>query len=298
MSQNPVISKAIHLWNQGQTQQAYQILVDYIEANTPAGKDPTIKEAANLWKKKQHKQAILALAERVKELGEIPEASTELSTTASDEHHDTTAGDQPHSGKDGLSTQALTTLGIATGMVTLGLIVCVILLLTSTKSLQKRATRLERSVELLQTKVKIVDDSVSRAFSDIRTIAAGLDYVTPLAENADFHAHSHSYSDERLKTGVQDIPAPLERVLSLRGVQFEWDIETFPEMDFEDGKQIGFIAQEVEQIFPELVTTDTTGYKMIDYAKLTVVLVEALKEQQLEIETLEQQIALIQGESK
>jgi hypothetical protein len=48
-------------------------------------------------------------------------------------------------------------------------------------------------------------------------------------------------------------------------------------MNFSDGKQIGFIAQEVEKALPELVTTDTNGYKSVAYANVVPVLVEAVK---------------------
>jgi hypothetical protein len=46
---------------------------------------------------------------------------------------------------------------------------------------------------------------------------------------------------------------------------------------FSDDKQIGLIAQDVETVLPELVKTGTDGYKSVSYAKLTVVLVEAIK---------------------
>jgi hypothetical protein len=48
-------------------------------------------------------------------------------------------------------------------------------------------------------------------------------------------------------------------------------------MNFADGRQIGFIAQEVEKILPELVTTDRDGYKSVAYANIVPVLVEAVK---------------------
>ena len=55
---------------------------------------------------------------------------------------------------------------------------------------------------------------------------------------------------------------------------------------FEEGRQIGLIAQEVEAVFPELVKTDSQGYKAVSYEKLTAVLVEAMKEQQAKISEL------------
>ena len=64
-------------------------------------------------------------------------------------------------------------------------------------------------------------------------------------------------------------------------------------MNFEESEQFGFIAQEVEEILPGLVRTDSDGFKSIDYAKISVVLVEALKEQQKQIEELEEKINLL-----
>jgi hypothetical protein len=54
-------------------------------------------------------------------------------------------------------------------------------------------------------------------------------------------------------------------------------------MEFTGRKQIGFIAQDLEKIFPEMVFTDDKGYKSIDYSRLTPVLVETIKEQQKQI---------------
>ena len=76
----------------------------------------------------------------------------------------------------------------------------------------------------------------------------------------------------------------------LRGVSFDWKIDQYPELRFSNRNQMGFIAQEVEEIFPELVKEDHEGYKAIDYGKFTPIIVEAMKEQQQEIEDLQQEI--------
>lgn len=96
-----------------------------------------------------------------------------------------------------------------------------------------------------------------------------------------------AYSDQRLKTNVQTIENPLQLVNKLRGVTFDW-IET--------GKHsYGLIAQEVEQVIPELVLETTNGnteidtattVKSVDYSKLVSVLIEAVKEQQQQIDKL------------
>ncbi len=59
--------------------------------------------------------------------------------------------------------------------------------------------------------------------------------------------------------------------------------------------QVGFIAQEVEQIVPSVVVTGPDGYKSVDYAKLTPLLVEALKTQQEEIRAVKARVEALEG---
>ena len=100
---------------------------------------------------------------------------------------------------------------------------------------------------------------------------------------------SVSQSDIRYKKNITNLNSSLSKVNNLRGVSYYWTQEDFPKKDFSDKKQIGFIAQEVEKMFPELVFTDKMGYKSVDYAKMTAVLVEAIKEQQKQIEQLQKE---------
>ncbi len=76
----------------------------------------------------------------------------------------------------------------------------------------------------------------------------------------------------------------------LRGVRFEWRQDDFPEKKFESGAQIGLIAQEVENVLPEVVSTDEDGFKSVAYQNITAVLIEALKEQQAQIEALRTEV--------
>jgi hypothetical protein len=90
-------------------------------------------------------------------------------------------------------------------------------------------------------------------------------------------------SDERLKTDINPIGNALGKVLKMNGVTYEWRVSEFPEMGFDKGLQYGLIAQELEQIVPELVGTDNEGWKSIEYSHLVPLLIEALKEQQLQM---------------
>lgn len=91
-----------------------------------------------------------------------------------------------------------------------------------------------------------------------------------------------SPSDQRHKQNIHSLKNALTKLQGLRGVSFKWKDNTQ-----NADPQIGLIAQEVEKVLPELVSTDSDGYKSIAYGKLTAVLVEAIKEQQLQIERLE-----------
>lgn len=95
-------------------------------------------------------------------------------------------------------------------------------------------------------------------------------------------------SDSRLKTNVNVISSALDKVVKLRGVTFNWDSSKKPSADKK--LQYGFIAQEVEKIFPELVTTDSEGFKSLNYIGIVPVLTEAVKELKAENDELKSTI--------
>ena len=97
-------------------------------------------------------------------------------------------------------------------------------------------------------------------------------------------------SDARYKTNVATIDNALATVQQLRGVSYDWKRNEFPEMNFKPSKDLGLIAQEVEKVLPELVNTDDKGFKSVQYSHLVSVLVEAIKEQQKQIETLKAEV--------
>jgi hypothetical protein len=98
-------------------------------------------------------------------------------------------------------------------------------------------------------------------------------------------------SDIRYKRDLSTISNSLSSVLSLNGIYYYWKKDEFPSMQFNDKRQIGFSAQEIEKLFPEIVMTDANGYKSVDYGRLTPVLVEAIKQQQEQINDLKKEIA-------
>ncbi len=104
-------------------------------------------------------------------------------------------------------------------------------------------------------------------------------------------------SDVRLKVNVQPLENVLDKMGRICGVTFDWN---------ENGKavvgkaatgkrEIGVIAQDVESVFPELVVTGSDGYKRVDYAKMTAVLIEAVKELKAENDALKTRIEALES---
>ena len=116
-------------------------------------------------------------------------------------------------------------------------------------------------------------------------------------------------SDARFKTNVRSLAGCLKLVSGLRPVRYQWDTTNPACQSFDDKPQIGFIAQEVLKVLPELVTQDEEGYYAMDYGRLTAVLTGAVQElhqmlidrgeqldaQQERIEQLEQSNARLQA---
>ena len=108
-------------------------------------------------------------------------------------------------------------------------------------------------------------------------------------------------SDVRLKKNVQSLTGALDKVLKLRGVTYYWKNReemaaakgvAADKMDYgyDDKKHIGVIAQELEEVFPELVHTADDGFKSVEYSTLAPILIEAIKEQQTIIDNQQKQI--------
>lgn len=101
-------------------------------------------------------------------------------------------------------------------------------------------------------------------------------------------------SDIRLKSNVREIPNALAKTNSLRGVLFNWTNENDPDFNIDQEStqdQMGMIAQEVEQVCPELVCLNgVKDYKTIRYAETTALLIEAVKELTSKVTALEQKV--------
>jgi len=98
-----------------------------------------------------------------------------------------------------------------------------------------------------------------------------------------------SSSDKKLKENIKPISKPLDKVLKLNGVEFDWKELTAEEkktIHGNEGHDVGVIAQEVEKVLPEVVQTRDNGYMAVKYEKMVPLLIEAIKELKAEIEDL------------
>ncbi|MEA3288348.1 MAG: tail fiber domain-containing protein [Candidatus Marinimicrobia bacterium] len=109
----------------------------------------------------------------------------------------------------------------------------------------------------------------------------------------EFHSNGNAWmagslgqnSDRRLKRNINTVVNALNKVMSMRGVSYNWN-QVHPNGLTPDTRlHYGFVAQEMEDVLPEIVVDNTNGYKTISYSEVSSVLVEAIKEQQSQIES-------------
>ena len=97
-----------------------------------------------------------------------------------------------------------------------------------------------------------------------------------------------STSDIRLKDNIKSIDKALDKVNSIQGIEFDW-IEK-EEVHGNSGHDIGVIAQEIENILPDVVTTRDNGYKAVKYEKIVPLLIEAIKDLSKQVDGLKRLI--------
>jgi hypothetical protein len=100
------------------------------------------------------------------------------------------------------------------------------------------------------------------------------------------------FSDRRIKTNFSIIDQPIYKINQLNGYYFNW--KSNPDGD----RQVGVIAQEVQKVLPELVSETKDGYLSVSYSQLTALLIEAVKEQQEQIEELNNKVNDIENLQK
>ena len=117
--------------------------------------------------------------------------------------------------------------------------------------------------------------------------SAGLYSTEVKVENNKIYASNGFYqsSDERLKSFEDGIEVDLDKLCALRKSYFRYKNDA-------DNRQIGVSAQEVSQIYPEIVSKDENGYLSVDYAKLSVIALKAIDELNNDIKAIKNKIGL------
>lgn len=129
---------------------------------------------------------------------------------------------------------------------------------------------------------------VAPKFTDYNNGAFYLDPAnTSTSLNVAGDVVAYASSDIRFKNNVTPITNALDKLSKIGGYTFDWNEISHKETGKKD---IGVIAQEVEEILPEIVQTRSNGYKAVDYQKLTALLIESVKEQQFIIDDLKSRI--------
>jgi hypothetical protein len=101
-----------------------------------------------------------------------------------------------------------------------------------------------------------------------------------------------------LKDNIKKLEKVLDTAKKIEGVRFEWDsthskIAKHEHIHFKSafsGESIGVIAQEIEKVIPEIVFTDTEGYKSVEYGQLVSIGIGSVQEQQIRIESIYKRI--------
>jgi len=92
-------------------------------------------------------------------------------------------------------------------------------------------------------------------------------------------------SDKRLKDNIKPIQNAAEKINKIGGYEFDWN----DKQELYEGHDVGVIAQEIEEVLPEVVETREDGYKAVDYKKIVPLLIEGIKDLQKQIDELKKQ---------
>ena len=159
----------------------------------------------------------------------------------------------------------------------------------------------------LTSGVLTVDGKVASTTLDVTgattlggTVAVGgahSDATKELYVNGDIYATgtSTSASDARFKRNITSVTDALEVARKARAVTFSFQTDAFPERRFPKTKQAGVVAQELEAVLPDLVSTDDHGYKGVAYERLGVYALAAVKELDEEVRALRAALDLVRA---
>ncbi|SHN16177.1 tail fiber domain-containing protein, partial [Flavobacterium xinjiangense] len=118
----------------------------------------------------------------------------------------------------------------------------------------------------------------------------GLSFATrgdaSFGQDVTVNGNFYTPSDSRLKTHIETLDNVLQKIEQIRGIRFEYK----DQHKYATGLKVGVIAQELQSVYPEMVTQGKDGFLKVDYTQLTGILIQAVKEQQKEIDALRAQM--------
>lgn len=155
------------------------------------------------------------------------------------------------------------------------------------------------------------DENLVNFCDEDQFMSPGTEYYEAILAYIDGSGYYYQISDSTTKEAIQNISLSLSKIMKLRGVEYYHkkndDLDTLKtEGNQNNGfrgnthqlkeKKSGFLAQEVESIIPEAVTTNKAGKKYMNYQAIIPYLVEAIKEQQLQLNKQSQEIELMHNQ--
>ena len=159
---------------------------------------------------------------------------------------------------------------------------------------QNNTIKDSRSCSIIQGFNNRIEDKINSHIIGINTLASKnhafyVGCINGLYNTGDIIAFTSS--DKNLKDNIISIDKPLDKILSLDAVEFDWN----DKQETYSGHDIGLIAQQVEKIAPEIVATRENGFKAVKYDRITALLVGAIKEQQEKIKCLEERLSKLEA---
>lgn len=159
---------------------------------------------------------------------------------------------------------------------------------------QNNVIKNSRSCSVIQGFNNRIEDKINSHIIGINTLALKdhafyVGCINGLFNTGDIVAFTSS--DKNLKDNIISIDKPLDKILSLDAVEFDWN----DKQETYSGHDIGLIAQQVERVAPEIVMTRENGFKAVKYDRITALLVGAIKEQQKKIDSLEDRLSKLEA---
>jgi hypothetical protein len=132
------------------------------------------------------------------------------------------------------------------------------------------------------TNTSVVTLTTSPVSSDVIQIVEFNPHAFVVGDGTPSYVNQPSFSDIRLKTGIETYEAS-SSILDVETYTYQWK----DTVRFHNRTEIGFVAQDLEKHVPELVSENSAGEKMVDYGKMTAVLLSTIKQMDKRIKALE-----------